>query len=76
VFTAANGDRLTAEASGQATLLSPGVLSVAETGVVTGGTGRFAGATGSFAIERTFFLATGVTTGTFEGTISSPDESH
>jgi hypothetical protein len=74
IFTAANGDTLTADFSGQATLVSPGVLSVAETGVITGGTGRFAGATGSFTAERTFFVATGTTTGTFEGTISSPGE--
>ena len=71
-FTAANGDTLTAEFTGQATLLAPGVLSTSETGVVTGGTGRFAGATGSFVAERMFFVATGVTTGSFEGTISSP----
>jgi hypothetical protein len=72
VFTAANGDTLTADFTGQATLLAPGVLSVAETGVITGGTGRFAAATGSFAAERMFFVATGVTTGSFAGTISSP----
>jgi hypothetical protein len=71
VFTAANGDTLTADFTGQATLLAPGVLSVAETGVITGGTGRFADATGSFTTERTFFVATGVTTGSFAGTISS-----
>jgi hypothetical protein len=71
MFTAANGDILTADFTGQASLLAPGVLSVAETATITGGTGRFAGATGSFATERTFFLATGATTGSFEGTISS-----
>jgi hypothetical protein len=74
VFTAANGDTLTADFSGQATLVSPGVLSVAETGVITGGTGRFEGATGSFTAERMFFVATGTTTGWFEGTVSSPGE--
>lgn len=72
VFTAANGDTLTADFSGQATLVAPGVLSVAETGLFTGGTGRFEGATGTFAAERMFFVATGVTTGSFEGTVSSP----
>ena len=71
VFTAANGDTLTADFSGLATLVGPGVLSVSESGVITGGTGRFAGATGSFTTERTFFVTTGVTTGSFEGTISS-----
>jgi hypothetical protein len=71
VFTAANGDTLTADFTGQATLLAPGVLSTSETATITGGTGRFAGAKGSFVAERTFFVATGVTTGLFEGTISS-----
>ena len=74
VFTAANGDTLTADFTGQATLLSPGVISTAETGIITGGTGRFAGATGTFSAERTFFVATGTTTGSFEGTISSPGQ--
>jgi len=72
VFTAANGDTLTADFTGVATLLAPGVLSTAEAGTITGGTGRFAGATGAFAAERVFFVATGVTTGSFEGTISTP----
>ena len=35
----------------------------AETAIITGGTGRFAGATGSFAAERIFFVATGITDG-------------
>jgi hypothetical protein len=72
LFTAANGDTLAADFTGQATLLAPGVLSTSETAVITGGTGRFAGATGSFTTERTFFMATGVTIGSFEGTISTP----
>ena len=72
VFTAANGDTLTAEGMGQATLLAPGVLSITETATITGGTGRFAGATGSFVIERTFFVAAGLTSGSFEGTMPSP----
>lgn len=71
-FTAANGDTLTASFSGQATLVAPGVLTVAETATITGGTGRFDGATGSFTSERTFTVATGQTTGTFHGWISTP----
>jgi hypothetical protein len=72
VFTAANGDTLTANFTGQATLVEPGVLSIVETGVITGGTGRFAGATGSFAGHRMYFVAARTTTGSFTGTISSP----
>ena len=71
-FTAANGDTLTAGFTGQATLMAPGVLSVAETATITGGTGRFTDASGSFAVERVFNQVTGLTTGSFEGTISSP----
>ena len=74
IFTAANGDTLTADFSGQATLVAPGVLTVAETATITGGTGRFAGATGSFSTERTFLVATGQTSGTFEGWISTPGD--
>ncbi|HEX6129752.1 MAG TPA: hypothetical protein VF071_12090 [Candidatus Limnocylindria bacterium] len=72
VFTAANGDTLTATFTGLATLVEPGVLTTHETAVIIGGTGRFEGATGSFTADRTFYVATGVTVGTFEGTISSP----
>jgi hypothetical protein len=69
-FIAADGDRLDAEFTGQAALPpTPGVLSVVETATVTGGTGRFAGATGRFTIDRSVFQA-GTTTGSFDGTIN------
>ena len=71
-FTAANGDTLTAGFTGQATLTAPGVLSIVETATITGGTGRFGDATGSFTVERLFNQVTGLTTGSFEGTIPSP----
>lgn len=69
-FTAANGDTLTASFTGQATLLAPGVLATTETATITGGTGRFAGASGGFIAERVFVVASGTTTGSFDGTIS------
>src|SRR5215471_8339314 len=48
-FTAANGDKVYAEFTGVATpTATPGVLYIEETATITGGTGRFAGATGSF----------------------------
>jgi hypothetical protein len=71
-FTAANSDTLTAGFTGQATLMAPGVLSIVETATITGGTGRFTNATGSFTVERLFNQVTGLTTGSFEGVISSP----
>ena len=74
-FTAANGDTLTAEFTGQATLAAPGVLSILETATITGGTGRFAGATGTFTARRVFDTATSITTGSLDGAISAPGAS-
>lgn len=69
-FTAANGDTLTATFTGQAQLGA--VTSIVEQATITGGTGRFAGATGSFTARRLFDQATGRTTGSLDGTISTP----
>jgi hypothetical protein len=70
-FTAANGDKLYADFTGTATpTATPGVLSIEETATITGGTGRFAGATGRFTTRRLYDTAAGTTTGSFEGTIS------
>jgi hypothetical protein len=72
-FTAANGDTLIAEFHGVATPTAmPGVLYIEETATIIGGTGRFAGATGSFLSERLYDRVAGTTIGSFEGTISSP----
>jgi hypothetical protein len=68
-FTAANGDLLFADFQGSATAI-PGGLRLVENATITGGTGRFASASGSFICERTFNFASRATTGTFEGTIS------
>jgi hypothetical protein len=71
-FTAANGDTLTADFTGvSAPSDVPGVLYIVETATITGGTGRFAGATGSFTVERLYDTAAGTTTGSFSGTVSS-----
>ncbi len=72
-FTAANGDTLTASFTGHSPLTPPGVpQGGVEPATITGGTGRFASASGNFTTERVVYLATGLTTGSFEGTISSP----
>jgi hypothetical protein len=72
-FVAANGDTLSADFSGQSTpTVTPGVLSIVETATITGGTGRFAGATGGFTCERLFDAVAGTTVGSFNGTISVP----
>jgi hypothetical protein len=44
-------------------------LVLAETQTITGGTGRFAGVTGTVVVHRSLNLLTGVTSGTFTGTI-------
>ena len=71
-FVAANGDTLTAEFTGVSAPAAPGLLYIVETATITGGTGRFAGATGGFISQRLFDTATGTTVGSFNGTISSP----
>lgn len=73
LITAANGDTITADLAGTATMVEPpNVVSITETATVTGGTGRFAGAAGTIQVERIFNRATGVTTGTLTGWISNP----
>jgi hypothetical protein len=69
-FTAANGDTLTAPFTGLATRAGGPTVSVVEHATITGGTGRFAGATGTFTVERTFDEATGATSGSFVGSMS------
>ena len=72
-YVAANGDSLFAEGTGQATPTDdPNVFVVVEIYTITGGTGRFAGATGSFTETRQVNLATGVTSGTIDGNITLP----
>ena len=72
-FIAANGDGISTEIVGQAAPTeTPGVVHIVEINTITGGTGRFAGATGSFTLERLLDQATGVPSGSFSGTITSP----
>jgi hypothetical protein len=68
-FTAANGDTLTASVLGQATRTGPTMLSIREDYTITGGTGRFADATGNFTLRSTVDQTTGVSSGTFSGFI-------
>lgn len=70
-FIAANGDQLDAEFEGLSEVVAPGFLYIVERATFTGGTGRFAGATGGFVAERLYDTAAGTTVGSFEGTISS-----
>jgi hypothetical protein len=76
-FTAANGDQLVADHTGFSALVGPGIVLITEHAIIdpNRSTGRFAGAEGTFTVERLADAATGVgglTVGTFEGTISLP----
>ena len=72
-FVAANGDSIVTTFNGQATATAdPNVFLVVELETITGGTGRFVGATGNFTLERTVDLTTGLSSGSFSGTISNP----
>jgi hypothetical protein len=70
VFTAANGDTLAATFTGVGVPAGPGAADITETATVTGGTGRFATASGTFIIRRVLQQATGGSTGSIEGRIS------
>jgi hypothetical protein len=69
-IVASDGSRIVASFTGQAQL-GP-VVTIVEQATITGGTGRFADASGTFTINRTFDPATGATTGSFEGTLELP----
>jgi hypothetical protein len=70
-FVAANGDMLFTHNAGQTSPTgNPGELRIVETYTITGGTGRFAGASGTFGGERLVDQAAGYTAGSFDGAIS------
>jgi hypothetical protein len=70
---AANGDMIFGEGLGQGTPTGdPNVVSIVETYTITGGTGRFAGATGNFTVERLINRATLASSGTISGSIMLP----
>jgi len=69
VFTAANGDTITTDIVGRGTRVDPETNSVVEIHMITGGTGRFSGATGTFVRTYSLDLITGATSGSFNGVI-------
>ena len=72
-FVAANGDSIFADGLGQGNPSDvPGVNRIVERYTITGGTGRFTGATGSFTVERLLTLESGVSSGRFDGQIVIP----
>lgn len=74
-FTAANGDQLLTETTGsEDEFIPPNISRVTLIATIVGGTGRFAAATGAFAIRFTgtidFASGTSSQTGSFEGYIN------
>jgi hypothetical protein len=76
-WTAANGDSFdtTLAGSGEPTDI-PNVFRITEIHTITGGTGRFAGAQGSFTMERLASGVTFLTSGSFHGTLTPPGAAH
>ena len=84
-WIAANGDSIDTTFNGSggptdAPPACPGLgesfLRITEIHTITGGTGRFAGAQGSFIVERQASPVTFKTCGSFHGTITSPGAGH
>jgi hypothetical protein len=69
-FTAANGDQLATAITMQLCPIAPGIYHGVGTYVVTGGTGRFANATGSGVFDGTGNFNTGTIICALNGTIS------
>jgi hypothetical protein len=67
-LTAANGDTLFGTSTGLGVVVG-GFAYIQETHTITGGTGRFADATGTFAAGRVLVEATGMYASSFDGTI-------
>jgi hypothetical protein len=73
ILVAADGSSLFGEGSGQGTLTETlGVISIVETYAITGGTGRFAGATGNFTVERLLDRVMLISSGAVSGKIVLP----
>ena len=68
-FTAANGDQLFSTFTGLGVPAGEGIASITETLTITGGTGRFAGASGTLVVERMLNQATGESSGSIGGSI-------
>ena len=73
---AANGDSISTTVTGSGQVIEPGLFSIEDVHTITGGTGRFAGAHGSFTVKRLASGVTFLTSGSFEGTITPPGAAH
>jgi hypothetical protein len=72
-FAGSNGDSFQAKGLGQSIEdRTPGMYNVIEIYTITGGTGRFSGASGTFTLKRLLSRTMGVASSTFEGYILIP----
>jgi len=72
-LTASNGDRIDLTGVGQATQsTTPSIFNIVQIYKITGGTGQFAGASGTITLNRIFNIASGLSSSTFEGYILVP----
>ena len=71
-FESASGDLIFTTVVGQATPTGTDEVTIVEIHTITGGTGRFAGASGWFTVERVNDTVALVATGTLTGTIVLP----
>ena len=69
IWTAANGDQIFTTLTGQAVVVFP-IATITETHTITGGTGRFADASGGIVLARSLNLLTLISSGSITGTIS------
>jgi hypothetical protein len=69
IWTAANGDQIFTTHTGQGVVTFPLLVTV-ETHTITGGTGRFDGASGSIVLERSINLPTLISSASITGTIN------
>ena len=73
---AANGDSISTTITGKGQMIEPGLIRIEEVHTITGGTGRFAGAQGSFTMTKLASAVTFLTSGSYEGTITPPGAAH
>ena len=72
-FVAADGSRIQASVTGGATPTGvPNQIRIVEVFTVLSGTGRFAGVTGLFSLDRLLDMVTNVSDGTLSGTLLPP----
>ena len=68
-WTAANGDQIRVSVVGHGDIVVFPTVTITETHTITGGTGRFADASGKITIERSADILTGLSSGSLSGTI-------